>query len=156
VIELGWRPAKVDTYVSTARLRAGWHVLERLLGDDLARQEGVSPGTHPFFASLYFGKQGPVPALPWRRIVYTRAAIGASMYLGQSLALGAAADSAAEVEPSTPVRFAAGAEVAFGFHYPNGVVRPWLEVRTGMEHILEVGSRWARPLFMIGLELDIS
>ena len=153
LFELGWRSAKPDGYASTARLRFGWHVSERLLGDELARSEGVSPDAKPLFASLYFGKQGPMPGIPWRNIVYTRVAIGGSMYLGQRIGAEPDTDSTFAVTPPSSLRFGGGAELALGVRYPVGAVRPWCEIRTGVERVLQVGTRWARPVLMLGLEV---
>ncbi len=153
LFEFGWRPAKADSYASTARLRFGWHRSEALLGDELARREGVEPNAVPLFASIYVGKQGPIPLMPRQRAAYARLAVGMSMYLGQGIAAQPTDDSTFVVEPPTTARFGIGAEFALGFRYPRGRIRPWVELRTGAERVLEVGVRWARPLLMLGIEV---
>ncbi len=153
VSEISWRPGLGDTYVTVARLRAGQYNPADLLGSARAEREELNPHARPPYASIYVGKQGPAPLLPWKRVVYSRVAIGVSGYLGQSSETIPDADSLIVLEPPTASYFGLGGELALGATLPNGAVRPWIEVRAGTEYLMRIGVRWIRPALMVGIEV---
>ncbi|NIM49749.1 MAG: hypothetical protein GTN62_05760 [Gemmatimonadales bacterium] len=138
MLELAWRPSWSGRYVSAIRARVGEYDPLLLFGADEAGNVGYS-GAKRLFGSVYLGKQGPAPFLPWRETVYARLAIGASVYGGES-------------DTGVGLNFGAGPEAAVGAYLTNWTVRPWVELRTGVEYITQAGFTWIRPALMLGIE----
>ncbi len=153
--EVTWRPGIPERYVTTARVRAGSYAPYELLGTETADGEGFLRDTQRLFFSIYVGKQGPAPLLPWKDKLYLRIAPGGTAYFGGK-AQSTDVDSTDFNVGKIPPLFGFGGELALGFRIPTGKVYPWLEARTGAEYITRTGFRWMSVAVLLGLELEVA
>ncbi len=153
LLELGWRRGLNSTHATTFRLRFGRYSPIELLRSQSAQSGLLDPNEHPYFVSAYFGRQGPLFLFPSQTKVYSRIAIGGSVYLGQPSVSVPSADTTVFVRSASNAYVGIGVQVALGLRYPKGSVRPIIEVSTGSEWVMNAGARWAKPVFRIGVEI---
>jgi hypothetical protein len=152
--EITWRPGIPERYVTVARVRAGTYSPYKLLGSEIADGEGFLGDVRRVFVSVYVGKQGPAPLLPWKDRLYLRVAPGGTVYWGGTVQRMEADSTDFNVGRIAPF-FGFGGEFALGYRIPTGKIRPWLEARTGAEYITRTGLRWLNVAVVLGLELEV-
>ncbi|UCD25650.1 MAG: hypothetical protein JSW51_06975, partial [Gemmatimonadota bacterium] len=152
--EVTWRPGMPHRYVTVARVRVGVYSPYQLLGSEVAFSEGYLEDSRSGYFSVYVGKQGPAPLLPWKDRVYLRIAPGGTVYWGGTRQQGELADTASTVGAIAPF-FGIGGELALGYRIPTGEVRPWIEARTGAEYITRTGFRWLNVALLLGFEFEV-
>jgi len=153
--EATWRPGIPDRYVTVARVRVGTYSPYELLGSDVASSEGFLADSRSGYVSVYVGKQGPAPLLPWREKVYLRVAPGGTVYWGGSRQQVDMVGTDFNAGPAIAPFFGIGGELALGYRIPTGKIRPWLEVRSGAEYITRTGLRWLNVAVLLGLEFQV-
>jgi hypothetical protein len=154
VFDVAWRRSVPGRYVTAVRARVGEYDPHELLGDAKATEWGFETDNRPVYASAYIGRQGPAVLLPWKNLLYTRVAAGASFYGGQRGETMTNADTVVSVRETIDPYFGFGGEVALGVRWPpSGTVRPWLELRTGAEYLTRAGFRWMIPVVTVGVEI---
>ncbi len=153
--EATWRPGVPDRYVTVARVRVGTYSPYELLGSDVASFAGFLADSRSGYVSVYVGKQGPAPLLPWKERVYLRVAPGGTVYWGGSRQQVDMVGTDFNAGPAIAPFFGIGGELALGYRIPTGKIRPWLEVRSGAEYITRTGLRWLNVAVLLGLEFEV-
>ena len=146
MLQFVFRPNPQRVWSSVVRLRLGKYDPQNVIGRKRALQEQF-PGRR-WYVSLYGGRQGTAPMLPWREVAYLRIAGGASVYDGRP-ALRQDSVALFRVAP----RLGVGVEFALGFRPARGVVRPWVEFGAGAEYVSRAALRFVRPSVLAGLEI---
>ena len=152
VLDVAWRRAIPNRYVTSVRLRVGEYNPAKLLGSENDLLNAFEPDQRPPYISALIGRQGRAPWLG-RESIYTRLSLGVSVYGGQSGEESVEGDTLPGVRLSVDPFVGFGGELAIGIRMPQGKVRPWLEVRTGTEYLTRTGFRWLVPVVTIGVEL---
>ena len=147
VLEFAFRPGRRDEWGAVIRIRAGKYNPRRVLGREVALREGFKD--HPWYLSIYLGRQGPVFLAPRSDLAYMRVAVGMSWYGRRPTE----PQQGTALVASTVTRIAGGGELAVGLRPFGGGVRPWIEVGAGAEYIQRAGVRFVRPGVLLGVEI---
>ena len=146
--EVSWRRAQPRKYVTAFRVRLGEFAPAELFGTDKAVELGYSGTKRLLYGTFVVGMQGPAPLQPWGDVLYGRIALSGSIYGGEAKVL----DGVAVTSLGSPLRIGVGPEIAIGARVTTWKMRPWVELRTGVEYVNGAGVIWTRPVLMVGLE----
>lgn len=146
MLQFVFRPNRRRAWSSVVRLRLGKYDPRNVIGRELALQEQFPE--RRWYVSLYGGRQGAAPILPWREVAYLRIAGGASVYDGRR-----AFRQDSVIVPRVAARLGVGGEFTLGFRPATGVVRPWVEFGAGAEYVSRAAFRFVGPSVLAGLEI---